>query len=241
MYTSLWISFFPGKLKCASMSYVIWYIVRFGIDPVVIHCVVHLMLEAVKLVLTDFWRCTDIVAGRQNIYLNEYQTPMGKKTFQAKVTKSFPDGYTIETVIDGKPLRGVLFSNKPRPEQTPCNDSIRCMIFWILHLMDKSSKISVFINSSVHLLPFGWCYHISRITNTGSGETGNEKPNNDHNSVKEVTRPTEKNVNNFQQADVSGGKSIRNEAPVGDVTAEMKSPSPSDASAAQEVIPFRVE
>ncbi|XP_009596275.1 uncharacterized protein LOC107831980 [Nicotiana tabacum] len=136
--------------------------------------------------------------SRQNIYLNEYQTPLGKKTFQAKVTKSFPDGYTIETVIDGKPLRGVLFSNKPRPEQTPCNDSIR-------------------------------------IRNTGSGETGNEKPNNDHNSVKEVTRPTETNVNNFQQADVSGGKSIRNEAPVGDVTAEMKSPSPSNASPAQEV------
>ncbi|GER27148.1 kelch repeat protein [Striga asiatica] len=50
---------------------------------------------------------------RQNFYLNEYQTPMGKRTFQAKVTKSFTGGYTIETIIDGRPLRGVLFSNKP--------------------------------------------------------------------------------------------------------------------------------
>ncbi|XP_075489469.1 uncharacterized protein LOC142528312 [Primulina tabacum] len=48
-----------------------------------------------------------------NFYLNEYQTPLGKRTFQAKVTKSILDGYTIETIIDGKPLRGVLFSNKP--------------------------------------------------------------------------------------------------------------------------------
>ncbi|KAK4402271.1 Kelch domain-containing protein 3 [Sesamum angolense] len=52
-------------------------------------------------------------SGRQNFYLNEYQTPLGKRSFQAKVTKSFSDGYTIETIIDGKPLRGVLFSNKP--------------------------------------------------------------------------------------------------------------------------------
>ncbi|CAI0453754.1 unnamed protein product [Linum tenue] len=36
----------------------------------------------------------------------------GKKTFQAKVTETFPHGYTIETIIDGKPLRGILFSNK---------------------------------------------------------------------------------------------------------------------------------
>ncbi|KAA8542560.1 hypothetical protein F0562_023712 [Nyssa sinensis] len=52
-------------------------------------------------------------AGRQNVYLNEYQPPPGKRTFQAKVTKAFSDSYTIETVIDGKLLRGVLFSNKP--------------------------------------------------------------------------------------------------------------------------------
>ncbi|EPS71470.1 hypothetical protein M569_03290, partial [Genlisea aurea] len=51
--------------------------------------------------------------GRQNFYLNEYHTPMGKKTFQAKVTQSFADGYSIETVIDGKPLRGLIFSSRP--------------------------------------------------------------------------------------------------------------------------------
>lgn len=134
--------------------------------------------------------------SRQNVYLNEYQTPLGKKSFQAKVTKGFPGGYTVETVIDGKRLRGVLFSNKPRPEQTPCNDSIR---------------------------------------NTGSGETDREKQNGDHNSVREVTRPSEPNVNNFQQADVSGGNPTRNEAPVGDATAEMKSPFPLYASPAHEV------
>ncbi|KAK4752537.1 hypothetical protein SAY87_021335 [Trapa incisa] len=36
-----------------------------------------------------------------------------KKMFHAKITELLSDGYSIETVIDGKPLRGVLFSNKP--------------------------------------------------------------------------------------------------------------------------------
>ncbi|XP_052179760.1 protein GLUTELIN PRECURSOR ACCUMULATION 3-like isoform X2 [Diospyros lotus] len=44
--------------------------------------------------------------------LREYLPFPGKRTFHAKVTKCFPVGYTIETVIDGKVLRGVLFSNK---------------------------------------------------------------------------------------------------------------------------------
>ncbi|XVE56785.1 hypothetical protein DITRI_Ditri04bG0038900 [Diplodiscus trichospermus] len=47
---------------------------------------------------------------RGNIPSN--QVLHGKKAFHAKVTESFPHGYTIETVIDGKPLRGILFSNK---------------------------------------------------------------------------------------------------------------------------------
>lgn len=58
------------------------------------------------------WRHINSNAGRQNFYLNEYHAPTGKKTFQAKVTRSITDGYTIETFIDGKRLRGVLFSNK---------------------------------------------------------------------------------------------------------------------------------
>ncbi|GMJ00051.1 hypothetical protein like AT1G18610 [Hibiscus trionum] len=37
----------------------------------------------------------------------------GKKTFHAELTERLPHGYTIKTVIDGKPLRGVLFSVKP--------------------------------------------------------------------------------------------------------------------------------
>ncbi|XWS37255.1 hypothetical protein CRYUN_Cryun19dG0027700 [Craigia yunnanensis] len=48
---------------------------------------------------------------RENFPLNQVLL-QGKKTFQAKVTESFSHGYTIETVIDGKPLRGILFANK---------------------------------------------------------------------------------------------------------------------------------
>ncbi|KAG2313271.1 hypothetical protein Bca52824_024828 [Brassica carinata] len=36
----------------------------------------------------------------------------GKTVFQARVTESSPLGYTIETMIDGKVLRGVLLSNQ---------------------------------------------------------------------------------------------------------------------------------
>ncbi|XP_022728743.1 uncharacterized protein LOC111284284 isoform X2 [Durio zibethinus] len=49
---------------------------------------------------------------RENFPLNQILL-QGKKTFQAKVTESFPNGYSIETVIEGKPLRGILFANKP--------------------------------------------------------------------------------------------------------------------------------
>lgn len=36
----------------------------------------------------------------------------GKTVFRARVTENVPLGYTIETIIDGKVLRGVLFSNR---------------------------------------------------------------------------------------------------------------------------------
>ncbi|OVA00820.1 hypothetical protein BVC80_9083g132 [Macleaya cordata] len=39
--------------------------------------------------------------------------PSSEKIFEAKVTDALSFGYTIETIIDGKPLRGVLFSFKP--------------------------------------------------------------------------------------------------------------------------------
>lgn len=51
-------------------------------------------------------------AGRENFPLNQV-LHQGKKTFRAKVTESFSHGYTIETIIDGKPLRGILFANAP--------------------------------------------------------------------------------------------------------------------------------
>ncbi|XP_062170810.1 acyl-CoA-binding domain-containing protein 6-like isoform X2 [Alnus glutinosa] len=50
--------------------------------------------------------------GKQDFPWHQSQSLQGKKTFQAKVTENIPVGYTIETVIDGKPLRGILFSNK---------------------------------------------------------------------------------------------------------------------------------
>ena len=40
------------------------------------------------------------------------QFDQGKMMFQAKVTERFPVGYSIETMINGKVLRGVLFSTK---------------------------------------------------------------------------------------------------------------------------------
>ncbi|KNA10975.1 hypothetical protein SOVF_138990 isoform B [Spinacia oleracea] len=47
--------------------------------------------------------------SQQYFHLNMYRPPIGKRTFQAKVTKNFPSGYSIETIIDGKPLHGILF------------------------------------------------------------------------------------------------------------------------------------
>ncbi|XP_050225145.1 uncharacterized protein LOC126674699 isoform X2 [Mercurialis annua] len=55
--------------------------------------------------------------SRENLQLNQVQLHQGKKTFQAKVTESFPHGYTIDTIIDGKPLRGILFASKPISSQ----------------------------------------------------------------------------------------------------------------------------
>ncbi|KAB2053519.1 hypothetical protein ES319_A12G193200v1 [Gossypium barbadense] len=51
-------------------------------------------------------------ASRDSFPSNEVLL-QGKKIFHANVTESFPHGYTIETIIDGTQLRGILFSNKP--------------------------------------------------------------------------------------------------------------------------------
>ncbi|XP_019451767.1 PREDICTED: tip elongation aberrant protein 1-like isoform X1 [Lupinus angustifolius] len=48
-----------------------------------------------------------------NVPASQLMPPPGKKMFAAKVTKNISEGYAIETVIDGKPLRGILFHNKP--------------------------------------------------------------------------------------------------------------------------------
>ncbi|KAI5416546.1 acyl-CoA-binding domain-containing protein 5 isoform X2 [Lathyrus oleraceus] len=53
--------------------------------------------------------------NRTNIPVNQLLPSHGKKSFEAKVTENISEGYTIETVIDGKPLRGVLFLNKQNP------------------------------------------------------------------------------------------------------------------------------
>ncbi|KAG2398905.1 uncharacterized protein HKW66_Vig0086140 [Vigna angularis] len=51
--------------------------------------------------------------------------PPGKRMFHAKVTEKISAGYTIETVIDGKPLHGILFSNKPNIQSPVANTSNR--------------------------------------------------------------------------------------------------------------------
>ncbi|WZY98174.1 hypothetical protein YC2023_070503 [Brassica napus] len=46
--------------------------------------------------------------GRGNFGMNTGQFDQGKMMFHARVTETFPVGYSIETMIDGKVLRGVL-------------------------------------------------------------------------------------------------------------------------------------
>ncbi|TKY73289.1 Host cell factor [Spatholobus suberectus] len=62
--------------------------------------------------------------SRLNIPVNQ-SLPPGKKTFQAKVAERISAGYSIETVIDGKPLHGILFTNKPHTLNPVTNTSSR--------------------------------------------------------------------------------------------------------------------
>ncbi|KAH0875851.1 hypothetical protein HID58_073213 [Brassica napus] len=50
--------------------------------------------------------------GRENLPLSIGSMYQGKTVFQARVTENVPLGYSIETIIDGKVLRGFLFSNR---------------------------------------------------------------------------------------------------------------------------------
>lgn len=52
------------------------------------------------------------IVGRENVPLNIGSIDQRKTLFQARVTENSPQGYTIETIIDGKVLHGVLFSNR---------------------------------------------------------------------------------------------------------------------------------
>eukprot|EP00262_Sarcandra_glabra_P004363 TRINITY_DN1531_c0_g4_i1.p1 TRINITY_DN1531_c0_g4~~TRINITY_DN1531_c0_g4_i1.p1 ORF type:complete len:604 (-),score=107.45 TRINITY_DN1531_c0_g4_i1:366-2177(-) len=51
-------------------------------------------------------------AGKQKLTSYEYN-PAEKKTFDAKITSAVHYGYTVETVIDGKTLHGILFPCQP--------------------------------------------------------------------------------------------------------------------------------
>lgn len=63
--------------------------------------------------------------GQASTPVNQSQPIQGKRIFQAKVIERFQDGYTIETSIDGKPLRGIIFSNKPSGFSSPYDNSNR--------------------------------------------------------------------------------------------------------------------
>ncbi|XP_056175450.1 uncharacterized protein LOC115662401 isoform X2 [Syzygium oleosum] len=55
------------------------------------------------------------IYGQPGAQSNPYEqlVPVqGKEIFEARLMENFGDRYTIETVIDGKPLRGILFSRK---------------------------------------------------------------------------------------------------------------------------------
>ncbi|KAG5380967.1 hypothetical protein IGI04_028809 [Brassica rapa subsp. trilocularis] len=56
--------------------------------------------------------------GRENLPLSIGSMYQGKTVFQARVTENVPLGYSIETIIDGKVLRGFLFSNRHSSGQT---------------------------------------------------------------------------------------------------------------------------
>ncbi|KAL4036161.1 hypothetical protein IC575_004888 [Cucumis melo] len=66
---------------------------------------------------------------KQNFPLNQSHHLQGKKSFQAKVTESIANGYTIETVIDGKPLRGIILSNRPNPTHFAHHSTVRKRTF----------------------------------------------------------------------------------------------------------------
>lgn len=55
---------------------------------------------------------TNITTGQEKSSVYAFK-PVEEKIFEAKITDVFHYGYTIESHIEGKPLRGLLFSYKP--------------------------------------------------------------------------------------------------------------------------------
>ncbi|KAL3748630.1 hypothetical protein ACJRO7_009806 [Eucalyptus globulus] len=51
--------------------------------------------------------------GSHRYPFTQSEAVRGKSIFQARVTENFGDRYTIETIIDGKPVRGIIYSCKP--------------------------------------------------------------------------------------------------------------------------------
>ncbi|KAJ4883747.1 Galactose oxidase/kelch repeat superfamily protein [Raphanus sativus] len=63
--------------------------------------------------------------GRENLPLSIGSIDQRKTVFHARVTENVPLGYSIETIIDGKMLRGFLFSNRHSSVQT-ADPSVSC-------------------------------------------------------------------------------------------------------------------
>lgn len=108
--------------------------------------------------------------------MHEYQAPPGKSTFQAQVTTCLSDGFTIETVIDGKTLRGVLFSTK-----TGANDLLRsvyCTFSQPIVLAEYyiQNLTCIFIRN----LLFKWLFYTS-IRKQNQVEVGGSNAQEDHN------------------------------------------------------------
>lgn len=86
--------------------------------------------------------------------MNQSQPIQGKRIFQAKVIERFQDGYTIETSIDGKPLRGIIFSNKPSGFSSLYDNSNRCK--YLLHLLlvsVLSMKFEILVSITILYYP----------------------------------------------------------------------------------------
>ena len=75
-------------------------------------CLSNLVSVILETFRDSLFMMIAFIVGRGSFGLNNGQFDQGKMMFQAKVTERFPVGYSIETMINGKVLRGVLFSTK---------------------------------------------------------------------------------------------------------------------------------